>query len=332
MRGPEDYARFTASDFLEDDYFLVWLQGQDNETNLWWEQWQSQNIVKKATIAQARKQYELLISFKKMEVTALDENEVWLGIQKQINNYENKTFKLWSYLKFGAAAAVAALCLTFLFYDYNTQGQEITYTAKNYSKVITLEDGSTITLKKGAVLKRFSKLNRQVWLEGQGYFEVNKVKSTSKGFLPFIVHADKMNIRVTGTSFLVTNTFNAKNVILAEGRVVLSAQKDSVVMRPGDKIDLKNNHLLQSRVKPELYSAWKEQEFNFENTPLSELKIIVQTIYNKQLIIKDGSRLQNKTLNGVIHTADLNNFMKTISILLEANVRATADEIIIEPE
>ncbi|TKG97044.1 hypothetical protein EYV94_01050 [Puteibacter caeruleilacunae] len=84
---------------------------------------------------------------------------------------------------------------------------------------ITLYDGTKVWLNSGSTLKyesAFNGENRQVWLEGEGFFEVHHNKA-----LPFIVNNNKGNVEVLGTSFNVEsyNDDPEIEVTLVEGSV-----------------------------------------------------------------------------------------------------------------
>lgn len=79
------------------------------------------------------------------------------------------------------------------------QNEVVTHPASR-SQLI-LPDGSKVWLNASSKLtysNGFGENNRNVWLEGEAYFNVFKNKQ-----LPFIIHTSRMNIRVTGTVFNV---------------------------------------------------------------------------------------------------------------------------------
>ena len=83
---------------------------------------------------------------------------------------------------------------------------------------VTLSDGTVVYLNSGSELRypvAFGVERRDVFLSGEGYFEVAKDAKR-----PFFVNADKLKIRVYGTSFNV-NTYNLANVetVLVEGKI-----------------------------------------------------------------------------------------------------------------
>jgi transmembrane sensor len=67
-------------------------------------------------------------------------------------------------------------------------------------RVLTLADGSVVHLNRGSKLElvknRYNRKQREVWLEGEAYFEVTK-----NPHKPFVVHSGKLQTTVKGTSF-----------------------------------------------------------------------------------------------------------------------------------
>lgn len=98
---------------------------------------------------------------------------------------------------------------------------------------VTLKDGSTVTLSKGAILtveKSFPADTRDVFLEGNAIFKVAKSK-----IHPFIVHAGSYETKVLGTVFKITQDKTNFNVDLYEGKVqVIKTEKptETFVIHP----------------------------------------------------------------------------------------------------
>ena len=75
---------------------------------------------------------------------------------------------------------------------------------------MVLADGSKVWLNAGSVLKYgtdFNKTNREVFLDGEAYFDVAKNKNK-----PFLVRTSKLTLRVLGTSFNV-KSYSEENTI-----------------------------------------------------------------------------------------------------------------------
>lgn len=104
---------------------------------------------------------------------------------------------------------------------------------------VVLPDGSVVCLNSGSVLKYdpafVRNKNREVYLVGEGYFEVHK--NTEK---PFIVHTEDLNIKVLGTVFNIRAYKEEPNieVALVEGKVNVfsqSEEKGNIVLRPNQR-------------------------------------------------------------------------------------------------
>jgi len=117
--------------------------------------------------------------------------------------------------------------------------QEINVPYGARSKIL-LPDGSTITLNAGTTLRygnSFGKSNRDLWLDGEAYFVVNK--STT----PFVVHAGTVQIKALGTQFNVRAYSSENNIetTLVEGKVAIS---DSNAPEPNKEVTLLPNQKL----------------------------------------------------------------------------------------
>lgn len=326
-----DYTNYNAEELLEDDYFLEWMRNDHEETNRWWESWLAGNAEKQSVVAEARLKYQLLVSFKKTKTSQQEAERSWEHIIRAIEQPRRKTRPV-RMLWMGAAAACIALLMIFTFYRYAGKGTETIITATTEIKQVKLDDGSLVTLNKGGTLKLYSNVNRQIWLEGEAYFEVSKIKDPAGHKIKFIVHAGDFNVKVTGTSFMVTNSTTEKNVMLVEGRVLLDANGKETPLMPGDRATLDHGQLSMEKVNTAAFAAWKAHEFKFENTSLHDLKILVASIYGMELIIKKEGQLKYNTLNGTVNTDSKENFIKTIAILLNANITNVNNQLIIEPK
>lgn len=326
------YKDFDENDFLQDEFFLEWMQRKHEDTNKWWTKWLAENKDKHRTIKSAQQKYKLILSFKKYQITDKEEKQVWKSIAKRISYPQKKTFDIQSFRWLAAAAACIALVVSVALYKYYTTGTEYITTAASGVRKLTLDDGSHIILNKGASLKRYSNVKRQVWLEGEAYFEVNKAKNIFKNPLPFVVHARNFDVNVTGTSFLVKSSQNSKSVVLTEGRVSIYNKGKYAEMKPGDRIVLKDDRFIREHVNPMLYTAWKDDEFKFNNTSLIELKTLVSNIYGLELIVNNEQKLQYHAINGVINISSKESFIKTIEVLLDANVNTNKNQLIISPK
>ena len=160
---------------------------------------------------------------------------------------------------------------------------------------VTLSDGTVVYLNSGSELRypvAFGTERRDVFLSGEGYFEVAKDAKR-----PFFVNVDKLKIRVYGTSFNV-NTYNLANVetVLVEGKIGIQETNSDVEysVMPG-QLALYNREkgtmeIRDVDVRP--YVAWKEHEFMFDNESLEEIMNTLSLWYDVDVFFQTASLKQ----------------------------------------
>lgn len=138
---------------------------------------------------------------------------------------------------------------------------------------LELADGTRVWLNSESELRypvEFQGARRDVYLKGEGYFEV--APDTKK---PFQVLVDDMMIRVLGTSFNV-NAYRDQGGILTTlvtGKVNIlnHAGEKLVEMRPDQQVDFRNGVVTVREVDSRKYVAWINGDFYFEEMPLENI-------------------------------------------------------------
>src|SRR5690606_24847891 len=101
---------------------------------------------------------------------------------------------------------------------------------------------------------RFLGDTREVYLEGEAYFEV--IKNTNK---PFIVHTKGMHVQVHGTHFNVSSYPGAPTKAeLIEGSISVSgAARTPVMLQPGYRAVLDSTNVFSvSKFNPNVVASW----------------------------------------------------------------------------
>ena len=119
---------------------------------------------------------------------------------------------------------------------------------------LTLSDGTIITLNSATTIKypeHFGDSTREIYLEGEAYFDVSK-----DPLHPFIIHTDKMNIRVLGTSFNVKSYGNEPlgEASLINGSIEVTLNdrpSDRIILKPKEKLIVQNNGAIKKRINPD---------------------------------------------------------------------------------
>ncbi len=203
--------------------------------------------------------------------------------------------------KIFASVAVSVILVLFGLWLGNNYGLGV---KNNYSEIrapygsrvhFELPDGSTGWLNNGSSLKypmRFVGGERQVFLVGEGYFDV--MHNSNK---PFVVQTENNKVVALGTSFNV-QAFKGdieEEVTLIKGEVVvrrkLSDNKysDILVMKPGQHVELNVNtgEIAFLEQEAEKYISWKDGKMVFRNDPLSSIINEMERFYNVDIEVKD---------------------------------------------
>jgi len=215
-----------------------------------------------------------------------------------------RKFKLAQWLPAAAAAVFLLMASLWLLVPAPPAKIAIRYTASSTAagerKIITLSDGSKITLNNSSHLKFpnvFPSDLREVFLEGEGFFEI--VHNAKK---PFIVRTGKLKIQVLGTSFDVRHYKSDLNmeVTVATGKVGVNAtgNKGTWMLLPGKQ--LKYNSLtgkvLQVNVNTDDYTGWQKGQLIFKDERLESVCKQLERWYGVTLTIKTAA-LKNKRIN-----------------------------------
>ncbi len=139
--------------------------------------------------------------------------------------------------------------------------------------LMVLADGSRVWLNSETQLKfpvTFDKDKREVFLNGEAYFEV--VKDTER---PFVVVTPQTKTTVLGTSFNIMAYREEQHteITLVTGAVAVTAGKQNCRIIPGHQVSVDNESLeLHDRlVNVSFYTSWKDGLFDFDDMSLEEL-------------------------------------------------------------
>lgn len=153
---------------------------------------------------------------------------------------------LWPAVRYIAATLVAGL--TLYFWYLSTYPAKNAVQATNWQRKITsprmkarmvLSDSTIVTLNSGTTLKypvSFEGKNREVYLNGEAFFEVHKDKKH-----PFIIHTNEMNVKVLGTAFNIKSYDNESHseTSLIHGSIEVTLNDrvaDRIILKPHEKL------------------------------------------------------------------------------------------------
>ncbi|PKD18658.1 hypothetical protein APR41_17845 [Salegentibacter salinarum] len=170
---------------------------------------------------------------------------------------------------------------------------------------ITLPDGSKVSLNSGSIIEiadDFNKSNREVYLEGEAFFEVERDEAR-----PFVVSTSSdLKVRVLGTSFNVKSykTDQTIETTLVSGKVELlqnNRKKSGIALFPNQKatFDKVEDRINIEKVSTFNITSWKDGVLIFDNEPIQNVLNSLERWYDVEIKIKD-SVISTYTFSGKV--------------------------------
>jgi ferric-dicitrate binding protein FerR (iron transport regulator) len=180
--------------------------------------------------------------------------------------------------------------------------------------------------------------DRQVWLEGEAYFEVTKKPATHQ---KFVVHTPQVDVQVLGTRFNVNTRRSQSVVSLEEGKIqlVLNGEIKQVlekkiiphaILAPGETaiISPMKDTVINENKEVVYHSGWLRNEFHFDHTPLREVATMIDDIYGYKMQYADSSLL-DIDISGDLRAGNIREFVSVLEIALHYKLTITDKTILV---
>lgn len=180
---------------------------------------------------------------------------------------------------------------------------------------MTLQDGTEAWLSPRSVIRipsEFSKDERSVELDGEGFFSVTKDAKR-----PFIVKTQQYNIKVLGTKFNVFAYSKSKRfeTNLVEGRVQVFNNHDpeeNIILQPNEMVALTNGNLIKSMASFNNEDYLESGIFYFSNKKFSEILDYLTLWYNVKFSIKDSAKIDQYVSGKFRQSDDIERILKAL--------------------
>ena len=278
--------------------------------------------------------WALLSSTKEMPVA--EANEMYSRFKEQLPPASNnRRMRLSNFFKYAAIFILGIVVTSLSVYLIERNGllssqqefiQTVVADKGQISKVI-LPDSSVVWINSGSKItynSKFARNNRKIELVGQAFFHAAHNEK-----IPFVVDVNGFFVKVLGTKFDVNAYSGEKNikVVLESGSIELyqSSNHDfKYTLSPGEMatFNLENKKLTIDKVKPELFSSWKEGVLIFRDKPMAEVLDELQRRYNIDIEVKDPNiyksvftaRLSDEPLDKVLKSMEFSCSLKATII------------------
>ena len=339
-----------------DDLLVKYLLGEaspDEQQEV--TQWRSQSAANETYYQQLSAVWEKsrIIAAK----TTVSEEEAWARFQQKVTNngssaqpqntkwnhatandntgkqdsgkvvkHKRFTLRWWQ----AAAAFLALLAGSWLAVTlFNNRGT-VTIASGNNVLTDTLPDGSVITLNKNTAIvyrRSFNNSHRNVDLKGEAFFNVTANKNK-----PFTIKTgDNIAITVLGTSFNVHNTDTVTEIIVESGMIEVTVGDRSVRLHQHEKLTVSGEEmqLYKQSNNSVLYNHYRTHTFVCESTPLSELVLKLNEVYDADIVI-GNKKIAGLPLTTTFQEASLDSIVHIVCLTLDISSRKEKNRIILE--
>lgn len=288
-------------------YFANELDSKDRE---WIENWKpdkdTDSSEKKSISANVVERHGMLVKKKVF-------NQLGIQNQEEEPSMKRNFFTVPRLVKYASVAAIVSIVIGVSYFMSHpdslfkenrafvkNERQLFAQTGDLQTKEVQLPDGSKIHINSNSSIeylqKEFNKDKREIWLEGEGYFDV--AKNPEK---PFIIHSKEITTIVHGTSFNIKayECIGEISVTVETGRVeVRSYQSVIGMLTPNKQLVYKEKnkaHVIADRNWGDA-AAWMDKRLVLQDANVNELKIRLKQIYGMDIVV-DNDVLTNSILN-----------------------------------
>lgn len=236
-------------------------------------------------------------------------------------------------LKIAASIALmVAVSAVWVFTNTATHSVREFRTGYGEHKTVSLPDGSTVVINGNSALRYDASWsedrNREVWIEGEGFFDVTHARNDLK----FVVHTEyDMDVQVLGTKFNVKARRGKTEVMLQEGKVQLNVEKTelkkTMMLQPGELATFEDRKLSKMTIKPVEYASWKENKLYFDQTPLRDIAPMLEDTYGTPVVFA-SEEIADRKLSGEISSDEAKDILSAIEESLDIRISYAGDTAI----
>jgi ferric-dicitrate binding protein FerR (iron transport regulator) len=337
----EKYTQYTLQDFLEDDAFIKWVSGKEQDAAAA-QFWSDFSLLYPSAAKNFDFAVNVIRTYRSQEFLDNRNNKAHLleRITATIEEQNNRKPARIRWLSTWMKAAVILLLVTaggyYLVHQFLNPSQTIIATGYGEKRTITLPDHSVVTLNAASSVTYKSewKANepREVWVEGEALFDVKHLNKTT-AVQKFIVHSNGISVEVLGTSFNIRSRHGKTNVGLITGKIKVdyklgtAAKPHAMVMLPGDYIEYADNQLLLTKKldKPEKIKRWTQTQLAFTDATLGEIIETLQDNYGYNIKIKEQS-LRKLRIEGDINVTNVEELLTVITTTLNVKINQPSEK------
>ncbi len=330
----QKYEHYTLEELASDPYFQSWVLTSTEDVEEFWRGFMYAYPHKSELVSEAK---ELVLGvhahFKKKEISLSKKHQYFDHVLKTAahtqTRYPRRNITFWAI----AASVLLVLSSGILF--WTSSQEEVISHATDYGewKTVLLPDGSSVNLNANSEVSFASEWEegetREVWLEGEAYFDVVSKKKTGT---QFIVYSSDVSVEVLGTKFNVYQRGDETEVYLEEGKIKLAAQNEETLLEMGDVITYSaKERKITTRQKAldNTRSSWKDGTLIMEGVRPQEALEKLEQLYGVKFIMKNHKK-QNIPTQLKVPMDELDIVLSMLEKAWTVQIHREQDQVIIE--
>lgn len=211
-------------------------------------------------------------------------------------------------------AAVLVIMMSISYYLFFSSSNSFIEERTNQTetRAFMLTDGTKIWLGRGSRVrfqKKFNSINRELFLEGEAYFEVAENKKR-----PFVVSTNYSVSKVVGTSFNLRSYPNEANEELTvfAGQVDFGLNQEPIFSGMKATLDHNSKLMVKEPNQGKNILAWKNKELRFENTLLRNAFLDIERYFGIKIKF-EGQNLEKCHFTGTFQNPEVNSVLEAIA-------------------
>lgn len=254
------------------------------------------------------------------------------SLHKKLQHYEAENKSKHQTVKLNVWMAIAAsflIVLSAIFYIQHRLDTVTLKTAAFETKRFILPDQSRVTLNNNTLItyskNNFKDERKLNLINGECFLDV--VHQSTK---PFSIHYEDFTITDIGTSFNVKLMQNRITVVVNTGMVELKIKNktNKTYLNAGESASYESSskEIKTSKILDQNYKAYVNHDFQFNNTPLTEVIEALKNVFHQKIIIVDPM-IETRRFTAEFKNQNLKNILLVISKTL--NVKITSKKEVI---
>lgn len=212
---------------------------------------------------------------------------------------------------------------------------------------VKLEDGSLVSISPGSKLaypKRFAVNKREVYLEGEAFFDITKNPGQ-----PFFVYNNQIVTQVLGTRFSVRSMAGQIEVAVKTGKVAVyeneeqislneaEQKSNGVIITPNQKVTYyqQERHFVTSivdqplPVKTNTGQVVAEERLNYNDCPLYKVLDDLEISYQLEIVL-ENEKIKNCLFTGDLADQSLFNKLEVVCVVFGVSYEIKGTKILLK--